>query len=458
MRRYWQAIQDDLAEEIGSAQFNTWIKPLKVASADERSLTLRAPNPWYKDWITTHYLANIQRGLRSAVGTSDITVKVISDDSPECTTEPLNKPQKPVETKKHSEKSLSIKTAPAHGVSCGLNPKYVFPTFVVGPSNQFAHAASQAVADRPGKTYNPLFIYGGVGLGKTHLLNAIGNRILEKNPAARIFYKSAEQFMNELITCLRNKSMTEFRNRYRTRCDVLLIDDIQFLAGKETTQEEFFHTFNVLHEMGKQIVVTSDKFPKEIPDLEERLRSRFEWGLIADIQPPEIETRIAILKKKAETSGIYIPDSVAQFLAQNVRSNIRELEGSLIRLEAYASLHGVPINEQLAKEVLKQLIVEQKPITVEDIQKTVASFFNIKISDLKSSRKQKVIALPRQIAMYLARKHTDCSYPEIGMKFGGKDHTTIIHAVKKIERMAEKEASIRNTIESIEKNLSLLQN
>jgi chromosomal replication initiator protein len=330
-----------------------------------------------------------------------------------------------------------------------LNRKYTFGEFVAGSSNQFAVAAAMAVANNPATTYNPLFIYGGVGLGKTHLINAIGNFILSSNREMKVCYYTSEKFMNELINSLRYAKMDEFRNKFRSM-DVLLIDDVQFIAGKERTQEEFFHTFNALYESHKQIVVTSDKFPKEIPGLEERLRSRFEWGLIADIQPPDVETKQAILKMKAEQNGIQLPEEVALFLATSVSSNVRELEGFLIRIGAYASLTSTPVTLEMAREVLKDILVEKnRELTVEEIQKTVAAHFSIKISDLKSAKRLKALVLPRQIAMYLSRILTSCSYPEIGERFGGKDHSTIIHAIKKIEKHMEEDFQLRSTVNTL---------
>ncbi|WP_370543329.1 chromosomal replication initiator protein DnaA [Geobacter sp. OR-1] len=334
-----------------------------------------------------------------------------------------------------------------------LNPKYTFEKFVCGSSNQFAYAASQAVANNPATNYNPLFIYGGVGLGKTHLLIAIGNQILATNKSARICYYTSEKFMNEMINSLRHKKMDDFRNKFR-KADVLLIDDIQFMANKPATQEEFFHTFNSLYESHKQIVLTSDKFPKEIPELEERLRSRFEWGLIADIQPPDTETKSAILKKKAEFDGILLPDDVALFLSSSSASNVRELEGMLVRLGAYSSLTNSKITLTMAKEVLKDIIVDKsKDISIEYIQKAVADHFQLKISDLKSDKRIKTLVVPRQIAIFICRELTKASYPEIGDKFGGKDHSTVIHSVKKIEKLLGQDHEIRNTIEIIRRSL-----
>lgn len=337
-----------------------------------------------------------------------------------------------------------------------LNPAQVFASYVVGSSNQFAHAGALAVANNPAKTYNPLFLFGTVGLGKTHLLNAIGNKILADNPNARVLYLSCEQFVNEMINSLQEHRMNEFRNKFRDTCDALLVDDIQFLAGKVRTQEEFFYTFNALHSSGKQIVVTSDKFPRDIPGLEERLRNRFEWGLIADIQPPDLETKVAILKKKAIREDLHIPDDVAMYIAQNSKSNIRELEGILVRLTAASSFYQRQIDLPFAQLTLKDILEGARPsLTVETIQEQVGRYFEIDLKDLKGKRKNKQLVWPRQIAMYLCRKHTSSSFPELGQKFGGKDHTTIIHAVNKIEEAIAQDPEVAQEVKLVEKSLGL---
>ena len=320
-----------------------------------------------------------------------------------------------------------------------------------GGSNKLAKAASQAVAESPARNYNPLFLYGGVGLGKTHLLNSIGNRVLEKYPHYKIVFLHSEQFMNDLISSIQEGTIQEFKKYYHQSCDVLLMDDIQFLSGKDRTQEEFFHIFNELYDSEKQIVVTSDKFPEDIPHLEERLRSRFAWGLIADIHPPEWETRVAIIRKKAEFDNLKIPDDVANFLATNIESNVREIEGSLIRLSAYANIHNEEITLDLAKEAFKNIIsIKSKVLGVDTIQKHVSKYFNIKIADIKSHRRTRNVALPRQIAMYLCRKHTSYSYPYIGEHFGGKDHSTVINAFQKIDRLINEDANLKSIIQDIE--------
>ena len=408
-------------------------------------MTIEVPNKFIRDWISDNYLHLIKYELFKITGREhNIVFSINEENSPEekppISSTPEEKPKATIEKKSYE----------------GLNPKYSFDTFVVGSSNQFSHAASRAVANLPALAYNPLFIYGGVGLGKTHLLNAIGLEILRTQKHLKVLYVHAEHFTNELINSIRYEKMFEFRKKYRESCDVLLMDDIQFIAGKERTQEEFFHTFNFLYESRRQVVVTSDRFPKDIPQLEERLRSRFEWGLIADIQAPDIETRVAILKKKAEEDGIALPHEVAMYLATHIRQNVRELEGSLIRLSAFSSLSGNEISLDMVREVLKNLLPDRNRfLSVETIQKMVADHYHIKISDLKSPRRLKTLAHPRQIAMYLCRKHVKSSFPELGMKFGGKDHSTVVHAVQKIERLLPNDSSLKSEISSLEKILQI---
>ena len=348
-----------------------------------------------------------------------------------------------------SESAISTIAPPAKQFAFdpGLNSKYTFDSFVVGSCNQFAHAASLAVAEAPGKTYNPLYLYGGVGLGKTHLMHACGQAIKERNPHLKLSYLSSERFMNELINAIRYDKTQGFREKYRS-VDVLLIDDIQFMAGKERTQEEFFHTFNALYEQQKQIVISSDCPPREIPTLEERLHSRFEWGLIADIEPPDLETKVAILKRKAETIGFIIPDDVALFIASRVKNNVRELEGSLIRLVAISSLRGIPISKELAKDAIRNIASEEEPgvVTIEQIQKTVATAYKLSVDQLVSKNNSRQFAFPRQIAMYLCKKLTKHSYPEIGRAFGGKHHTTVIHSVEKIQSLTSADTSFQRLL------------
>ncbi len=439
----WARALAALQQRIKPQNFDLWLRPIRCETIDEGEITLRAPNRYIKDWFEDNYLAIVLQELRNA---TDIDYRVVFhlDELPHEDAAPVEQPE-PEE-----------QPTPPPPEMQQLNARYSFDTFVVGPSNQLAHAAARAVAEVPAAKYNPLFIYGGVGLGKTHLLSAIGHAILQSKPHFRLVYMSSEQFMNDYINHLRSNRMEAFRQRYRESCDVLLIDDIQFIAGKASTQDEFFHTFNALYDLNRQIVVTSDKYPHEIPDLEERLRTRFQWGLIADIQQPELETRMAILKAKADNEKITLPDNVAMFLAQHIKSNVRELEGSLIRLAAIASLQGSDISVDLAQQTLKSFLsATGSTLTIETIQKEVASYFNIKVSELKGQKRHKAVARPRQIAMFLSRKLTRCSFPEIGQRFGGKDHSTVISAFRKIEQLVDKDLSIRTTVESIERQLDL---
>jgi chromosomal replication initiator protein len=445
MNLIWSKTLEKLKNKISEQNFTTWIEPINPIKIIGNQLNVEVPNKFIKDWINDNYKNDIEKTL-SDVGTVNYELNIIINKKS------VNKKSKKVEPIKIEN------TANLHKKNediPNLNSKYTFETFVAGTSNQFAHAAAMAVSNNPATTYNPLFIYGGVGLGKTHLINAIGNEIYKRDSNTKICYYSSEKFTNELINSLRHAKMNEFRNKFRS-IDILLIDDIQFIAGKKSTQEEFFHTFNALYESHKQIIVTSDKFPKEIPDLEERLRSRFEWGLIADIQAPDTETKQAILKMKADQNNINISEDVIYFLANSISNNVRELEGYLIRIGAYSSLTSTPITIHMAKKILKDIIIENsKEITIEKIQKKVADHFQIKTSDLKSAKRLKNIVFPRQIAMYISRNLTSLSYPEIGTKFGGKDHSTIIHAIKKIEKMMKEDLYVKNMIEKLIENLSM---
>ncbi|TWJ19517.1 chromosomal replication initiator protein DnaA [Geobacter argillaceus] len=448
MENIWQAAQDNIEKVLTPQTFTTWIKPIRFSHINNNQFILQVPNKFIKDWVREKYFSMIQEAVNSLAERQYQLEILISDhDSNEAT------PVEPKPARKAKEPVPAAEAEIASNLNGNLNPKYTFDTFVCGSSNQFAYAASQAVAAKPATNYNPLFIYGGVGLGKTHLLIAIGNEILKNKPKARICYYTSEKFMNEMINSLRYKKMEEFRNKFR-KADLLLIDDIQFMQGKEATQEEFFHTFNSLYESHKQIILTSDKFPREIPGLEERLRSRFEWGLIADIQPPDVETKIAILKKKAELNGIELPDDVALFIGSSASSNIRELEGMLVRLGAYASLTRNKISLNMARDILKDIIVDKsKEITIEMIQKHVADHYKLKISDLKSEKRLKALVVPRQIAIYLCRDMTKASYPEIGEKFGGKDHSTIIHSVKKIDGLLAADPALTETLRMLKHDL-----
>jgi len=440
MDELWHGVLEQLREKLGNQNFETWIRPIRVKEASNDEISLEVPNKFFRDWLVEHFLGSIHESLsqlahRSMKVSLSINQKIQSVGAA-AEKKPEREPVRPSRLN-------------------NLIPKYNFDNFVVGASNQFAHAASLAVANQPGEHYNPLFIYGGVGLGKTHLINAIGHRIVEQRSLLKVFYLSSESFMNELIASLRRDKMDEFKTRFRN-VDALIVDDVQFIAGKERTQEEFFHTFNSLYEAHKQIIITSDKFPKEIPGLEDRLRNRFEWGLIADIQPPDMETRVAILQKKAEVEGVVLPHEVAIFLASHIDSNVRELEGSLTRLGAFVSLTKATISIDLAKEVLHNTLKgNSREVTVESIQKTICDYYNIKLGDLKAKRRTKDIVVPRQVAMYLSRKYTSTSFPAIGSKFGGRDHSTVIHATKTIEKKIKEDAQMQNTVEKLEKNLNL---
>jgi chromosomal replication initiator protein len=420
----WDQILARIETKVNRHSFSTWFRPTAFVADGGRSITVRVPNTLFKDWLTKHYsvvlseaLAEVRRGETSLVFVSEPGAALPPADAPTLSAE-------------GTDAAASDGTTPA-----GLNPRYTFDTFIVGPSNQFAHAACRAVAEAPSRSYNPLFIYGGVGLGKTHLMHAVGQFVLHHDRSLKLTYISSERFMNEMINAVRYDRILDFRERYRS-VDILLVDDIQFVSGKEGTQTEFFHTFNALYDAQKQIVLSSDRPPHEIPALEERLRSRFEWGLIADIQSPDLETKIAILKRKAEAEAVPLPDNVAMYIAGRIKSNIRELEGSLIRLIAYASLTGRAISLELTQDVLKNVIEQdEKAITIESIQKFVSEYYQLKFGELKSKNNSKSIALPRQIAMYMCKTLTHASLPEIGRSFGGKHHSTVIHSIKKVDEL-----------------------
>ncbi len=439
LEELWEEVLSKVEQKISKPSFETWLKSTKLMSYGEENVTIAAPNSFAKDWLENHYVHLITGILSELTGEDRIIQFVVPKDMAENDFS-LPKPTiKPIETPP---------STPTAGM---LNPKYTFDTFVIGSGNRFAHAASLAVAEAPAKAYNPLFIYGGVGLGKTHLMHAIGHYVTEQNPTAKVVYLSSEKFTNEFINSIRDNKAVEFRNRYRN-VDVLLIDDIQFLAGKEQTQEEFFHTFNTLHEESKQIVISSDRPPKEIPTLEDRLRSRFEWGLITDIAPPDLETRIAILRKKAKADGLIdIPNEVMLYIANQIDSNIRELEGALIRVVAYSSLVNMDINTDLAAEALKDIIPNSRPriVTILDIQKAVGEHFNIRLEDFTAKKRTRSIAFPRQVAMYLSRELTDSSLPKIGTEFGGRDHSTVIHAHEKITKMLKDDQALQQDVQDI---------
>jgi chromosomal replication initiator protein len=435
MTEIWSSIVKSLEGKLDPKELKTWFAPTRQVAFESRentraALTVSVPSPVFADWIRGRHGALLAREA-AAAGFPDLDFRF-------------------------QAAAVSIPPAPAPSPAPSLprglvlNPRFTFDTFVVGSSNQFAHAAARAVGESPSRSYNPLFLYGGVGLGKTHLMHAIAHEILRRSPGMRVAYLSAERFLNELINALRFEKMHEFKSRYR-ELDVLLVDDIQFIAGKDSTQEEFFHTFNALHDAQKQIVVTSDALPKEIPTLEERLRSRFEWGLIADIQPPDLEMKVAIIRKKAAAEKADIPDDVSLFIAGTVKSNIRELEGRLNRVIAFSSLTGKPVSVELARETLRDILGNEENRAIpSEILKTVALHYGLRVSDLKAKTNAKPIAFPRQVAMYLCRRLTRLSYPEIGRLFNDKHHSTVMHSVEKIEKMIEDDPDFRKVIENFQ--------
>ncbi len=456
MDQMLEQIKENLKGKISDLNYNTWFKPIQRGSLADGVFTLFVPNRFVADWITDYYADLVEKEVRG-ISSQEVQLRFQVEEVAELPAEEVSASAAVTPPALSTVVAEEPRTAEHVAANHFLNPKYSFETFVVGSGNQLAHAAARAVAELPGRHYNPLFLYGGVGLGKTHLLNAIGLEIYRRHPDFKIIYISSERFMNELIHGIRYERMGEFRKKYRSNCDILLVDDIQFIAGKERTQDEFFHTFNTLYEHQRQIIVTSDKFPKEIPGLEDRLRSRFEWGLIADIQAPDLETRIAILKKKAETSRIRLSNEVVMFMATQLKGNVRELEGALIRLHAFADLAKAPITLELTKEVLHNVYHQkiESHHSIEFVQKLVADFYQIKTADLKSHCRTKGLSHPRHVAMYLCRKHLHRSFPEIGAGFGGKDHTTVMHAVKKIEQVLLQDEKIRNDIEYLEKALHI---
>ncbi|MDY7017866.1 MAG: chromosomal replication initiator protein DnaA [Nitrospirota bacterium] len=430
----WEEVRQHLDQIIGGPNVERWFQAVRLLSVKEGVYLLEASHPYARDWIQANYLEILEKTLRSRLG-HDISISITE---PSTTLEVLE--------------SRNVQAKVASG---NLIDWYRFESFVVGPSNQLAHAAAVAVSNAPGNRYNPLFFYGGVGLGKTHLINAIGHRIFEKFRNFKVYFISAERFMNELVNSIRTDRIEQFREKYR-QVHVLLLDDVQFLVGKERTQEELFHTFNTLYETKRQIVLTSDRFPKDIQQLDERLRSRFEWGLIADIKLPDMETRLAILRKKAQREGIELPDDVGLYVAKHIKSNIRELEGALIRVYAHSNLTGERITLESAREALADTnggLLESQDISLEAVIDAVCRHFGIRVSEIKSKKRSSSILKPRQAAMYLARKVTQASLPEIGKIFGGKDHTTVMHAVRVVEKMIEKDEKLKGAIEAIEREV-----
>ncbi|HTU03644.1 MAG TPA: chromosomal replication initiator protein DnaA [Candidatus Sulfotelmatobacter sp.] len=437
----WDRLLSALDGKVPASTLEPWLRSCRLVGVDGDHLRVAAPNKYTRDWLTQQHIDALETAAREVIGGNPRVLVEVDRADAAAGAVPARPPR---------EASFA-----AGAAASGLSARYTFDSFVVGNSNQFAQAACQAVADLPSKAYNPLFIYGGVGLGKTHLLHAVGHQIGRLYPSLRLLYLSTERFTNELINAIRFDRMGEFRSKYRN-IDLLLIDDIQFISGKERTQEEFFHTFNDLYEARRQIVVSSDSAPKEIPEIEERLRSRFEWGLIADIQPPDFETRVAILKKKAEIERVRLPDDVAYLIASRIKANIREIEGSLTRMMAFCSLSGREMTVDLAQDVLAELWgEEEKVITIEHIQRKTADFFGLKLSDMRAKNRTKAVAFPRQIAMYLARQLTHASLADVGRAFGGKDHTTVLHAAEKVHLLLQEDPKLQRTITTLTQTITL---
>ncbi len=431
----WDKALQNLQTRLEPQQFKTWIQPIKVLSESAERISLAVPDNFFKSWIEEHFQSEINQALYQSSGTPIHTEIQVHPEMFQ------------------SEEEVSPGERAINSSALRLNPKYRFENFVIGPSNRFAFAAATAVAQSPAKAYNPLFIYGGVGLGKTHLMQAIAHYAIEHHPGIKVCYISSEQFTNELIEAIQHRSTKAFRERYRN-VDILLIDDIQFIGGKESTQEEFFHTFNALYDAHKQIIISSDRHPKEISTLEERLISRFGWGLITDIQPPDLETRIAILRKKLEHEQVKVEEDVILFIAENIKTNIRELEGALVRVIAFSIIERRPVTLEFAKEVLKDMVTSvKKKVTIDDILREVSEFFGITVQDIKAKKRSRTYLLPRQVAIYLARELTEMSLPELGLAFGGKDHTTILHSYNKIKKAIKEDKELARTLEEIQKRL-----
>jgi len=477
MKTTWKKSLSLLQSEVNESVFAAWFLPMHELGVDSESITLGVPNKFFESWIRDKYISLIRAAVQQAAG-SPLQVRFAISEAPAGEPENPGAPENPADPEKASSSLVSVPGNVTSGEKkqdgkdsgpgwlksvfsgsrpvsesrfkeFGLNPNYSFDNFVVGGSNRFAHAASLAVCEKLSKVYNPLFLYGGVGLGKTHLMQAMGQETLKRHPKARVLYLSSEEFTNQLIGAIRTKTTAKFRGMYRN-VDILLIDDIQFIAGKESTQEEFFHTFNALHDAHKQIVLCSDRSPQDISSLEERLVSRFAWGLIADVQAPDFETRVAIMEKKSETSAVKVPKETLYFLAENIKTNIREMEGALIRVVAYAKLTGAELSVDLSREVLKgMLTADEKKITIPVIQKIVASFYGVDTGDMKTKKRTRVVVYPRQVAMYLSRTMTDHSLPDIGGFFGGRDHTTVIHACGKIGREIKENQKTRAVVERL---------
>jgi len=447
MDTIWAHCKELLRTKVNEHTMSTWLEPIVCEDISERRILLSVPNNFFAVWIRDNYLKIIAESLRELTGRQyELDFRSRNEL---CGDSPAN-----LSTENgvgNYESALSI--TGEFALSKNLNPRYTFESFVVGGCNQFARAAALAVSENLGRSYNPLFIYGGVGLGKTHLMSAVGYAVLSRDKSKGICFSTSEEFTNEMINAIRYDKMADFRNKYRT-VDLLMIDDIQFIAGKERTQEEFFHTFNSIYEAGKQIIITSDRFPNEISRMEDRLRSRFGWGLITDMGAPDLETKVAILRRKAFEDCLELPDEVAYFLAEQVESNIRELVGYLVRVVAMSTLQAIPLTKQLAQVALREILHRTaKTITVDDIMSHVSRAFNVKLADIKSKKKHKLYALPRQVGMYLARDLTELSYPEIGAAFGGKDHSTVIYAARKIDKRMEQDQAFKNQVEALRKDI-----
>jgi len=445
----WNHCLSQLETELDAQQLNTWIRPLQIEETDE-SIRLLAPNRFVRDWVKDHFFSRIEELSHSAAGAQPISVSLEIGSS-------LGTPPAHLEVKRQTPAPTIApvqKKAPTPVLQNNLNPTFTFDTYVEGKSNQLGRAAAMQIAENPGTGYNPLFIYGGVGLGKTHLMQAVGNMMIEKKPDARVVYLHSETYVREMVNALRQKTINEFKQYYRS-LDALLIDDIQFFAGKDQSQEELFHNFNALFEAKQQIIMTCDRFPKEVEGLEERLKSRFGWGLTVAIEPPELETRVAILQTKAEQSGVELPETVGFFIAKRIRSNVRELEGALKRVLANSQFTGTPITVEFARQALHDLLaVQEKLVTIENIQKTVGEYFKVRVADLLSKRRSRSIARPRQIAMALAKELTNRSLPEIGDAFGGRDHTTVLHACRKINELKQSDTIVKEDYSNILRILS----
>lgn len=456
--KLWDDCLDELRIDLEQHIFNAYIEPLELVDFDPSTLTLvvAAPTKFHRQLVERNYSSKIRETLQQACNNPELGICFVVTESKPSVNNTGSDPSRVVVRKRSNNKispNENHKDPAEVAKSFSINPKYTFQSFVVGNSNEFCNAAALRVSEQPGESYNPLFIYGGVGLGKTHLLHSIGNAVLQNNPNAKILYISSEAFTNELIQALRNAKMDEFKNKLRT-IDVLLIDDIQFISGKERTQEEFFHTFNALYSAKKQIVLTSDKIPSEIDGIEERLQTRFSWGLTADLQAPDFETRVAILKRKAQHENFLLPEEVAHLIAERISSNVRELEGALTRLHAISSLKNLPLTLDSAQSALKPLLEHKKvTVNIEDIKKAVAQHFSLKVSEIISKRRTKNLSFPRHVAMYLCRKHTTSSYPEIGQKFGGRDHSSVIHAANVVANKITEEAEVKELISEIERRL-----